>query len=793
MRNTILLLGVSTLLLVASDNLAANMPGTEPEQKLSKYIRHISSQKVYLHFNKTQYRAGEVMWFSSYLLNSVTHMPDTSQTNIYVDLINSDGVIMQRRLLLSENGISEGDISLPLTLPDGNYRLRAYTDWMRNFGEEFYFNRYFYIANNKYGDMIPRSDVRTNRRFNRNLNQKAQNYDIAFFPEGGDMVQGVNNRIAFKAVNALGRGLEAEGVIVDEKGNEISRFSTIHSGMGSFDLQPEAGSSYHAMVSFTGSRPERFHLPQARNNGVALRVEREHENIVLSLQSALSAGERGFINEIMVLAHTRGEVQYTEMLEFSGEASIIIPEELFPSGITQITVFSGNHVPLAERLVYIQRDEGVIFNPRIFRAEHEGEKFIGMQMEITDYQGNPAEGNFSMSILDGSVSPSGSPGNIMSDILITSDLAGIIENPDFYLEPQKDRITELDHLMMTHGWRRFAWENVLAEELPEIEYQPSSTLSLRGRITDPAQGNTVNRHPVRIRLPDNNNDTYSTRSDRSGNFTFDSLVYYNDFKVEIGSNRLLGDYPPKIDLQTDDIRGHVYTPNFLTREMQITRRGSDWKRVSGAGRSPYAIVPRAGRTAPRQFGVPDQTIYIDRDKVTHRSVYDVLVERAQGLNIYGNTMMFRGPNRMEPMFMLDGVQTSRDVVLNLNPRETERIELYRGTSTAIFGVRGSAGVIIAYQRAPGDSGFEDTREFVMVGYHAPREFYSDVIISTSGAGTGEPTGSAIHWEPRMVGGQEKDNTVMFPVSGIYDNVRIIVEGIDAMGVPGAGIFTLEIK
>jgi hypothetical protein len=793
MRNTILLLAVSTLLLAAPDNQAADMPGSEPGQKLSKYIRHISSQKVYLHFNKSHYQAGEVMWFNAYLLNSVTHLPDTSRSNIYVDLINSDGVIMERRLLLSENGISEGDISLPLTLPDGNYRLRAYTGWMRNFGEEFFYNRYFYIANNKYGDMIPRSDVRTNRRFNRNLNQKAQNHDIAFFPEGGDMVQGVNNRVAFKAVNALGRGLEAEGVILDERGIEISRFSTIHSGMGSFEILPEAGSSYHAMVSFTGSRPEKFNLPQARHNGVALRVERENENIILNLQSGLSPGEQGFISEIMILAHTRGVVQFDKLVDFSGEASIIMPEKLFPSGITQITVFSGNNVPLAERLVFIQRDEGVMFNPRIFRAEHEGEKFVGMQMEITDFQGNPAEGNFSMSILDGSFTPSGSAGNIMSNILITSDLAGIIENPGFYLDHREDRITELDHLMMTHGWRRFAWENVLAEELPPIDYLPSSTLSLRGRITDPAQGNTVNRHPVRIRLPDNNNDTYTTRSDRSGYFTFDSLVYYNNFKVEIGSNRLLGDYPPKIDLLTDDIRGHEYTPNFLTAEMQITRRGGAWKRVSGAGRSPYAILPRASRTAPRQFGVPDQTIYIDRDKVTHRTVYDVLVERAQGLNIYGNTMMFRGPNRMEPMFMLDGIQTSRDVVLNLNPRDTERIELYRGTSTAIFGVRGSAGVIIAYQRAPGNTGFEDTREFVMVGYHAPREFYSDVIIPTSGAGTGEPAGSAIHWEPRMVGGLEKDKTVMIPVSGTSGNIKIIIEGIDALGVPGAGIFTLEIK
>ncbi|MFP4365479.1 MAG: TonB-dependent receptor plug domain-containing protein [Bacteroidales bacterium] len=769
---------------------------TIPEQKLDSFIDKAASHKVYLHFNKNSYRAGEVMWFNTYLLNSVTHIPDTSKTNVYVDLIDSEGVIMERRVLMAQDGVAEGDISLPLTLPDGNYCLRAYTDWMRNFDEEFYFKRYFYIGNNQYEDMIPRSDARSNRRFNRNLGQMAEDHDIAFFPEGGNMVNGVNNRVAFKAVDGLGRGLDGEGVIMDEQGNELLNFSTIHAGMGSFDLTPENGISYRAMVSFNGSRPQSFDLPKAVNEGIALRTERENEKIILELSSGTSPGEPAYRDEVVVIAHTRGDVKYSENIKFTDkEAVAVMPEELFATGITVITVFSRDYMPLAERLVFINKDDNFIITPRIFKTEHEGQDFLGIQMEITDAGGRPVDGNFSLSILDGAFSPPGSGTNILSNILLSSDLDGIIENPQFYFDTEKDMEKEMDHLMMTHGWRRFNWESVLAEELPEIRYQPSAGLAIRGRVTDPAKDEPVNNHQIRMKVMGEKEDIYTTRTDGRGYFVFDDLMYHDAFRVEVGSNRLAGDYPPSIELLTGDIKGYEYTPNIYTKEERITRRGRDWSHVKEAGKSPYEVAPETGRS-PQSYGIADQTIYIDRDKVTQRSVYDLLIARAQGLQVYGNTLMFRGPASInlssEPMFMLDGVQTGKDVVLSMSPREVERIEIFKGPSASIFGVRGASGVIIAYQRMAGDQGFEDSKEYLVVGYHSPREFYSD-ILSSPDTGLDESGGRSVHWEPNMTIGQNGDNTIIIPAPASPSKMKIVVEGTGTGGGIGAGIFTIEIR
>jgi hypothetical protein len=784
----------------ASEKFATGtgLAASEPGEKLQHYVRNTPLQKVYLHFNKNSYQAGEVMWFNSYLINSVTHLPDTTPTNIFIDLISSGGIVMEKRVLLAENGAAKGDISLPLVLPDGNYRIQAYTDPMRGFGEDLYFNRYFYITNRKYEDMISRSQVRSNKRFNKTLKMNAGDYEIAFFPEGGELIQGVNNRIAFKAVDALGNGLDATGSIIDQGGKELVSFSTLHAGMGSFELKPEAGSIYRALVSYRGDRQQVSEFPVATRNGISLRADRENENILIGLQSGIEPDEPGFIRDIYILAHTRGEIKYSEKVEFSsGKAKIVIPEKQFSPGITQITVFSGTHKPLAERLVFIGREDDFIFRPHVFRSEYEGEEYYGLQMAITDHAGNPAEGNFSMSILDVPDDYPGNSDNITSNILITSDLEGIIEDPWFYLEPGQDRGTELDHLMMTHGWRRFNWEKVLSGGLPEFNYVSSPGLAIRGRVIDPSKEDPVNNFQVRMRVLNEKIDVYTTRTDRRGHFIFDDLMYYGAFRVEIGSNRLPGDYPPNIELFTDDVSGYKYIPNIYTREAGIIQRGRDWKRTASAGKSPYS-APSEHRPAPRRFGTPDQTIYIDREKETRNSVLEVLRAKATGLQANGNRLQFRGTSSLnlsnEPMFMIDGAQTGSDVVLRMHPREVERIEIFRGTSAAIFGVRGGSGVIIVYQRRAGDPGLQDSKEYLMAGYHSPREFYSDMFtIQFADKQSEINAGKAIYWKPDINSGGAEDKTVLFPLSRGSSKLRIIIEGVGSQGGLAAGVFTVDIQ
>ncbi len=798
LMDRIIALTIAFLVLPFEGAYAGTAQVDDPADKLAVYTRYASSQKLHLHFNKNNFMAGETMWFSAYLVNAVSHLPEEDNTNVYVDLIDSDGVLMERRVLLAENGFAEGDISLPTALPDGNYVLRAYTDWMKNFGEDFYFSRYFYISNRGYENMIPRSDARSNRRFNRRLSQLESDHEIAFFPEGGHLAAGVSNRVAFKAVNALGGGVDARGIILDNAGNEVASFSALHAGMGVFELEPELGRSYRARVEFgNGGRDQEFDLPEVRHDAVALRVYTGDEDIIISLGKGDASGGAGY-DDYHVVAHSRGRVIHSAPLRVEdGAASMTLSLDKFPAGITHITIFNNDSRPVAERLSFISRDESLMIYPRVFKVEHEQQEYLALRVEVTDDEGREVEGHFSMSVLAGGFDPPASTSNILSNFLLTSDLQGIIENPQDYFDPDQGLDKELDLLMMTHGWRRFNWQEVIAGVMPELTHDPSSSLTITGRITDPAKNEPVNNHFVELKVLSGHDNTYSTRTDGRGRFVFDGLEYPDLFQVEIGSPRLAGDYPPEIELERAQVRGHDFTPNIYTAEKQITSRGRNWSRVADAGRSPYA--ERAERTrTPQRYGIPDQTIYIDRETVTQRTVLDVLIERAQGLQFFQGQLMFRGPTSInlssEPMFMLDGVQTGRDVVLSQSPREIERIEIFRGSSAATFGVRGGAGVIIAYTRQAGDRGFQDTRQYTINGYHSPREFYSDFITASTGAPADEETARTIHWDPDVLGGEDdEDNTIFLPWSDNLGQMKIIIEGMGRYGGLGSGEFTIEIR
>ena len=769
---------------------------TDPHKRLEEYISHASTHKLHLHINKAEYIAGESVWFSAYLFDAVTHLPDTSKTNIYIDLINSEGVLMETRLLLSEKGVAAGDIHLPLTIPDGNYKLKAYTDRMKNFEESFFFTRYLYINNPQYAERITRTDLRANRRFNRDLQNLDEEMSVVFFPEGGEMITGVVNRIAFKAVDGRGRGLNAEGVVIDESGKELVHFKTRHDGMGSFDLQPQAGIHYRAKVGFNGDKSDIFDLPPARHDGIALRVDRNEGNILVALSSGLSAGDQGYRGNFMVLAHTRGKVVFSKMVNLeNGKALINIPEESFPAGISHFTIFDNENLPVAERLVFNSGTDNLIFMPRVFKIDDGQRDYIGIQIFVSDHEGLPVEACFSIAVLAGDFDETAGSAGMLANILLSSDLKGVIHNPRHYFDLSEEREIDLDHLMMTHGWRRFNWESVLSGRLPEILHQTASSIVIKGRVTDPARNEPVSRHPVSLNILGGFDHVYTTTTNTRGDFIFDDLYYADAFRIEISGRRLAGDHPPDIELKSVQVHGYAYTPNAYTIEEKITSRGREWERVTGSGRSPYEVGSEKAGTSI-SYGVPDQTIFIDQDREMHITVYDVLVERAHGLYLYGNQLIFRGPSSInlssEPMYMIDGVETLPENVLRQSPREIERIELFRGSSAAAFGASGGGGVIIAHTRRGGDERFRDSKEYLLRGYHTPREFYSDFILSHNDNGFDNEPVRTIFWDSELVPDKEEGATIVFPLYPGVSKMQIIIEGIKTDGGMGEGEFTIEL-
>jgi hypothetical protein len=768
---------------------SAGQDGFNPEKEIvegiNQYNRYIAPQKIYIHTNKNQYHAGDAIWFKSYLLDGINHVPVNTPANLYVDLVNSSGVLMERRILISEEGFAEGDISLPREIPDGNYMIRAYTNWMRNFGEEFYYTKHIYIRNHSYANIIPRSEARSNRRFNRDLERMTAEEKIYFFPEGGNIINGIPGRIAFRAVDGIGRGIDARGEILDQRSEVIATFETRNAGIGVFELEPLEGSVYTARVSFDGRRPRNFELPEIRSAGTGMRLEYDNDNMIINISSSLTSDE-----EYIVIAHTRGNVILGESVRLqNGNGQITLDKDRFPTGIAHITVFSKDSKPVAERLAFIHHDDELVFYPEISRQQLADRDFYVLNLQVADQEDNPVEGNFSLSVIATDEESFEFEDNILNTILLNSDLKGIIESPHTYFNNREDLSETLDNLMMTHGWRRFTWDNALSGEVPDIRYPPASSLVISGRVMHPSNNQPMPNFPVNLDLFKQQEEKHTINTDTRGIFAFDGLTFHDNVRIRLYSDRKVSNTPPVIEFDRGEITDISYEVNLHTKPKLITRRGDDWERNPDAGVSPYADRS-IDNSAPQQYGVPDQTVFLESDS-KQSSMYDILITRVRGLN---HNMQFRGPTSFAlsniPLFMIDGVQTSQQAFMSMDPRYVERIEVFSGPRASVFGVRGAAGAILGYSRRAGDFNPVNYDEYLIQGYHSPREFYSDLVYYKS-PGQEEVNEFSIYWNPMVVTDESGNASIVLPELNTPGPIKFVIEGTGLNGGLGYGVFSIR--
>jgi MG2 domain len=110
-------------------------------KKMQRYHAERPQEKLYLHFDKPFYAAGEDVWFKAYIMEASLHALDSQSRVVYVELINDAQTIVNRKVLYAAGGITFADFQLPDTLREGRYLIRAYTNYMRNAGEDFYFTK----------------------------------------------------------------------------------------------------------------------------------------------------------------------------------------------------------------------------------------------------------------------------------------------------------------------------------------------------------------------------------------------------------------------------------------------------------------------------------------------------------------------------------------------------------------------------------------------------------------------------------------------------------------------------
>lgn len=347
---------------------------------------------------------------------------------------------------------------------------------------------------------------------------------LEFFPEGGDMVSNVAGKVAFRATNEFDKPADVEGIIVDSKGAFVSKFSSYHFGLGEFELTPKADEKYKARITKPEGILDEFELPEPLSVGYALQLNNSNDNLRISVYSWQN-------EELSLVAQTRGKISYTYALSaVKGTSSFGIDAKQFPIGVTSLTLFDSRGIARCERLVFLNKDKQLKVSVSSDKQQYQPREKVTMHIRVTDEKGLPVPGNFSLSVVDDNLLSfaDDKQGNILSKMLLEPELKEKVEEPNFYFDTKEAKADKaLDLLMLTSGWRRYSWKQVLSGDLPVAKFAGEKA-EFSGYIMD-GYGNK----PLAGAVIKFNKSGLKGITDWTGKFTIDKVDLSKENQFEI--------------------------------------------------------------------------------------------------------------------------------------------------------------------------------------------------------------------------------------------------------------------
>ncbi|MBK8952382.1 MAG: hypothetical protein IPM85_08990 [Chitinophagaceae bacterium] len=446
------------LLILFVSLLSLKSYGQKPEELMEKWVSVSPIEKVYLCFDRENYVAGETAFFQAYLVSD--WQPDTISTSLYIELLNDQNEIEEKKVFPVFIGCATGQVELPESLVSGYYTIRAFTATMMNHSPDFVYRKKIFV----YGKMGSQKATSI----------PTPSIQLQFFPEGGNLVSNLNATVAFKAINEYGLPVNISGKIKNSKGIELNSFNSYHDGMGMFDLKPEKGENYYAQVNGVDSL---YALPDIMEKGIVLSLLQQPDGYFFELQQQTS-------DPAFVVAYMVGQMQHHVVFskQFGVSSAAIqgtINTKNLNSGILQVTFFNNKGMPLAERLCFVSNGEYIL--PAMLQTDTL-DFLPGAKNRFSILLNDTVQGNIAISVTDADYLHSTSrEENIYTSLLLTSDIKGYVHNPSWYFTAATDSAEiGMDLLMMTNGWRRFRWTEIAAQKT-EITFD-KSFITLSGRI-----------------------------------------------------------------------------------------------------------------------------------------------------------------------------------------------------------------------------------------------------------------------------------------------------------------------
>lgn len=324
-----------------------------------------------------------------------------------------------------------------------------------------------------------------------------QKMGISFLPEGGYMVAGLPARVAFKAVDEKGNGLHVFGEIVDNDSTFVASFTSFFAGMGDVTFTPNLGKRYAARVTSADGRKSYVALPEVQRRGYVMSVDNLSSDIIRIkiFRSPGTADER-----LGLVIQTGGKMSQGTIVPMNQDSVLLtVPKSILPTGVSQITLFTSKGAPLSERLVFVNHFDALKMQVSFSKSSYARREKILMNFQVTDALGKPVQTNLSVSVTDANkvLDEDQYGGNILTHMLLTSDIRGEVQYPAYYFnDTTLHRKQALEYLLMTQGWRRYDWSQAFNDRLPDWAFKVEPGIPISGTISNIAAGTPKANHEV---------------------------------------------------------------------------------------------------------------------------------------------------------------------------------------------------------------------------------------------------------------------------------------------------------
>ncbi|RYD80709.1 MAG: hypothetical protein EOP55_01390 [Sphingobacteriales bacterium] len=456
-------------------------PHSKTISKFDSIRNNFPREKLYVQIDKSLYAPQDTLWFKAYLVNASTLEASKISGLIYFEMFDQQGNNIQRICLPTAMGLTWGGFALkPDLYKTGTYTFRAYTNWMQNFSNSYIFKKEIKIAdfftdeNTYVADKKKPSVTKTQNTVS---TSKANDFDIQFLPEGGNWTSNVMQKMAFKAINSLGKGVQVSGEVFDSKQNKIVDFHSNDKGMGYFNIMPAANETYTANIKLNETAKKQ-NLPKTSQSASFLKVNNDFRSDSLAINMFADLPNQ----EITMMGQSRGNLCFIAKFNSGRKYNTVhIAKSIFPTGVCQIMLINGKNQVINERNLFINHKDELKIQLRSEQTEYHTRDSICISLTANTFLSKPVSGSFSVAVTDDNQVSKDSlnDNNILSQFLLASDLKGEIETPGYYFNNfNEQKHNDLEALMLTQAWVSYNWEST---KKPVFKAEKDFTIS--GRIT----------------------------------------------------------------------------------------------------------------------------------------------------------------------------------------------------------------------------------------------------------------------------------------------------------------------